>query len=74
MRAEKDDRFRDVMKAARKQGWVVEQTSKKHWKFLPPSGGGPVFYSGSAGDWRALRNFIAAMRQKGFKPPSKFRR
>lgn len=74
MRAEKDDRFKAVVKAAEHQGWRVEQTKKKHWKFLPPSGEGLVIYSGSSSDWRALRNFIAAMRRHGFRPPSKFRR
>lgn len=75
MRAEKDDRFRAVMKAAEEQGWLVEMTSKKHWKFVPPHiEGRPVFFSGSPGDWRALRNFIAALRRHGFRPPSKFRR
>ena len=73
-RAEKDSNFRNVRKAAEEQGWVVEKTKSNHFKFMPPDEGNtPVFFSGSPGEWRALRNFIAALRQRGFQPPSKLK-
>lgn len=71
-RAEKDSNFRRIKKAAEAQGWVVERTKSNHFKFQPPSTEhSPVFFSGSPGEWRALRNFIAALRQRGFQPPKK---
>lgn len=74
-RADRDDRFRAVKAAAEEQGWVVEETAKKHWKFVPPTRGvTPVFFSGSPGDWRAIRNFVAAMRQRGFRIPESMRK
>lgn len=69
-RAEKDDHFKTVRDAALEQGWLVELTSKQHWKLTPPTKGlSPVFYSGTPGDWRAIKNFVAAMRQRGIRMP-----
>lgn len=74
-RADKDDQFRDLRAAAEAQGWAVQETAKKHWKFVPPVGGlSPVFYSGSPSDWRAIRNFVAAMRQRGLQVPQSMRK
>lgn len=74
-RADRDDHFRAVKTAAELQGWAVLETAKQHWKFVPPKAGmTPVFYSGSPSDWRAIRNFIAAMRQRGFRVPANMRK
>ncbi len=74
-RADKDDHFRAIRAAAESQGWVVEETARQHWKFVPPKTGvTPVFFSGSPGDWRAIRNFVAAMRQRGFQVPANMRK
>ena len=74
MRADRDDGFRSIREAALEQGWLVEETAKKHWKFVPPKAGEtPVFFSGSPGDWRAIRNFVSTLRRRGFRPPAKFR-
>lgn len=74
-RADRDDHFRAIRDAAEEQGWAVQETAKKHWKFVPPKEGTtPVFFSGSPGDWRAIRNFVAAMRQRGFQVPASMRK
>lgn len=76
-RADRDDHFRDIKSAALTQGWVVEETAKQHWKFIPPRAGpglSPVFFSGSPSDWRAIRNFVSAMRQRGFRIPERMRK
>lgn len=74
-RADRDDHFLALKSAAEAQGWAVEETAKKHWKFVPPHKGvTPVFYSGSPSDWRAIRNFVAAMRQRGFQLPKSMRK
>jgi len=74
-RAEKDSDFRGLRQAAQEQGWVVEKTANNHWKFLPPKEENrPVYFSGSPGDWRALRNFVSALRRSGFVPPRNMRK
>ena len=67
-RADNDDAFRQIKDEAASQGWIIERTNKGRWMFLPPEGGTPVFSPGSLGDHRALKNFVAAMRQRGFRP------
>ncbi len=65
--AQKSSDFRNIMDAAKQQGWSVEATKNQHWKFTPPKGmGGSVFFSGSPGDWRSIKNFISMMRKNGF--------
>ena len=65
MRAEKNSDFREVMEEAQLQGWVVERTKSNHWRFKPPNGGPMVVFSGSPGDWKGFRNFVAALRRGG---------
>lgn len=73
VRADHDDTFRAIKKAAEEQGWRVEETAKKRWKFIPKEAGvTPVFFPGTIGDWRAIRNFVSVLRRHGFRPPSKF--
>jgi hypothetical protein len=73
-RVEKDPHFRAVKDAALQQGWLVENASKQHWKFLPQDKTKrPVFFSGSPSDWRAWANFIAELRRSGFVLPKNMR-
>lgn len=67
-RVEKNDTFRQIRDEAAEQGWIIERTTKGRWVFKPPNGETPVFSPGSLGDHRALKNFVAAMRQRGFRP------
>lgn len=64
-RAECDERFRKVRRDAETQGWLSSLTTKGHWKFVPPDSGRLVYFSGSPGDYRAIKNFVAQMRRSG---------
>jgi hypothetical protein len=59
--------LRDLEKAARRQGWKVDRTTKGHPRFTPkdPTIQAEVF-SGTPSDWRAIHNFLAALKRKGF--------
>lgn len=51
---------------ARAQGWRIERTRGGHWRFVPPDPTRDiVVMSGTASDWRAVRNFRAALRRSG---------
>ena len=51
---------------AREQGWRIERTRGGHWRFVPPDPTREiVVMSGTASDWRAVRNFRAALRRSG---------
>jgi hypothetical protein len=71
------DDIKDVIRAAREQGWRVEQRSKGTWYFWPPDKSvSPGHFASTPSDVRAFRNFITDMRRKGFIwpwPPSKGR-
>lgn len=71
MQTASDGLFRRIRDAAIAQGWRVDKTAKHHWRFLPPVLSLPaVVTSGTPSDFRAVRNFLAAMRRSGlvFKP------
>lgn len=71
-RAEKDSNFRQIVEAAQAQGWTANRTEKNHWRLTPPDRTKQiVIFSGSPGDNRAIRNFIATMRRNGLIPPSR---
>ncbi len=73
-RADRDEQFTEIKSAALEQGWQVTE-SQTRWKFIPPSKThSPVFYPSSFGDWRAVRNFVSAMRQRGFISPERMRK
>lgn len=62
--------LRDLEKAANDQGWRVTRTKSGHVQFWPPDGvTPPEVFSGTPSDWRAIRNFLAALKRKGFRWP-----
>lgn len=60
------EHLRVVIKAARKQGWLVEVTRKSHLKFTPPD---PtmelVICSGTPSDRFAFRNALTQLKRNG---------
>jgi hypothetical protein len=58
--------IRDIVTAAEEQGFRVERTSKGHWAFWPSDKTqGPVYFSGTPSDQRAIRNLIGKLRRAG---------
>lgn len=55
-----------IVKAARDQGWRVEETTRQHAKFYAPDGIHIVIAAGSSGGGRGYANLIAQLRQHGF--------
>lgn len=62
-----DRDHRPYVKAAQKQGWAVDFTTRGHLKLVPPSGGTPIFSSGTPSDHRSVKNFAARLRRAGLK-------
>ena len=59
--------LRDIVKAAREQGFRVDRTSKGHWVFYHPDPKvAPIYFSGTPGDWRAIHNLLGKLRRAGF--------
>jgi hypothetical protein len=57
--------FRDIQRAALDQGWRIEPT-KKGVRFVPPDPLKPmVQWHGTPSDVRAIRNFLALLKQQG---------
>ena len=67
-----DKDFRKVAKALEARGFVVGVTRKGH-PIVHKDGAFVTTCSGTPGDVRALRNFIAACRRAGFVWPPKQR-
>jgi hypothetical protein len=62
--------LRDLEKAAKQQGWRIDQTARGHPRFWAPDPSTPpAVFSGTPGDRRAIRNFLADLRRKGFRWP-----
>lgn len=62
--------LRDLEKAAKRQGWRVDRTKQGHWRFWPPGPTiPPAIFSGTPGDRRAILNFLADLKRKGFRWP-----
>jgi hypothetical protein len=62
--------LRGLEKAARRQGWRIDRTTGGHPRFWPPDGvTPPEVFSGTPSDWRAIRNFLGALKRKGFRWP-----
>ena len=59
--------FRDLIKIARGQGWVVTQTAKSHWRFMPPNGEPPVYTSGSPSCCFWLKKVRHDLKKRGLK-------
>lgn len=73
-RADRDDQFCEIRNAALEQGWQVIEAQTR-WKFIPPDKSfSPIFYPSTIKDWRAVKNFRAAMRQRGFILPERLRK
>lgn len=60
--------LRKIVKALRDQGFDVETTKKGHL-MVYRDGRLVVTFSGTASDWRSMRNGIAAARRAGFRWP-----
>jgi len=71
------EKIEELAKAAVRQGWRVERSRKGTWIFLPPDRAvAPATYAATPSDWRAMRNFQADLKRKGFAwpwPPAKGR-
>ena len=58
----------DLIKAAKKQGWRVEQRGSGHTMFFPPEKVlGIVTVSGTPSDYRALKNIVRDLKERGLK-------
>lgn len=62
--------LRKVVKALQAQGFEVEVTRKQHI-IVRRNGRLVTTFSGTASDWRALRNGIAVAKRSGFHWPPK---
>jgi hypothetical protein len=64
--------YRDLERAARDQGFRLILSRKGHRIFYPRDPAQrPIVFSGTPGDQRAIRNFLAAMRRAGLVWPRK---
>lgn len=63
-----DKDLRKIVKALEAQGFVVEVTAKQH---VIVSRGGKLIatFSGTASDWRSIRNGLAPLKRAGFRWP-----
>lgn len=60
--------LRQLVSTAENQGWVVEMTSKGHWKFIPPKKDQPILFTSSTpSDFRAWMNFRKELQRHGLK-------
>jgi hypothetical protein len=69
--------LRKIIEAAEDQGWRQERTKKGHLRLVPSDKSkDPSLFSGTPGDVRAIRNFLAHLRRNGlvWPPPSKGQR
>lgn len=58
--------LKEIVMAARKQGWRVEIGKNGHLMFYAPDGKGKVLSAGTPGGGRAMQNFVARLRHYGF--------
>jgi hypothetical protein len=66
-----DKDLRKIVKALRAQGFEVEVTAKQH-VIVSRDGALIATFSGTASDWRSLRNSLAPLKRAGFRwPPSR---
>lgn len=62
------DQTEKLMRIARDQGWVVEQTKGGHVLFMPADKKfGPIFTSSTPSDWRSEKNLRSRLRRAGLK-------
>lgn len=65
-----DKDLKKIVGALKRQGFEVEVTTKGHVMVFR-DGALVVTFSGTASDWRSLKNGIAAARRAGFEWPPK---
>lgn len=65
-----DKDIRKIIKALEKQGFSVEVSKKGH-PMVYRDGRLVATFSGTASDWRSMRNGIAKCKQAGFQWPPK---
>lgn len=63
-----DKDLKKIVKALQQQGFTVEVTKNQHVMVFQ-DGRLVVTFSGTASDWRSMRNSIAAARRAGFEWP-----
>ncbi len=63
-----DKDLRPIVKALRKQGFDVEVTSRGHL-MVTRDGVLIATFSGTASDWRSIRNGLAPLKRAGFRWP-----
>jgi hypothetical protein len=68
-RAETSSDFRQILEAAKTQGWRAAQTRKGHWKLYAPDNKTTVHTCGTPSDSRGIKNFVARLRQHGLVIP-----
>lgn len=59
-----DGKFRELLDSLIQQGWTIERSKNRHYKFISPEGK-IVFSSGSPSDWRVFYNLRAQLRRAG---------
>lgn len=57
--------FRDLRRAAEKQGWTIETSRGGHLKWKSPNGK-TIFSSATPSDKRAVNNHLSLLRRAGF--------
>lgn len=61
-----NDQLQQVIKKAQQEGWVITRTRGSHLRFFPPRPGSAiVFFSGTPGDHRAVRNLATKLKREG---------
>lgn len=63
-----DKDLRKIVKALEAQGFEVETTSKGHL-VVSRDGALVATFSGTASDWRSIRNTLARLKRAGFRWP-----
>lgn len=58
--------LKEIVRAARGQGWRVEKTKKGHLMFYAPDRVNKVLAAGTPGGGRAMQNLVAKLRGYGF--------
>lgn len=56
--------------AAKNQGWKVDRTERGHVRATSPVTGDACIASGTPGDVRAVKNFLACLYRNGFEYPT----
>lgn len=59
-----DGRFRELLRALQRQGWIVGRTKRGHYRIVGPAGQ-VVYTSGTPSDHRVYYNFRAKLRRSG---------